>query len=92
MATEKYHGRTEAQRRADARYKDKHFDRVATMVPKGHRAIYQAAAKECGLSWRQFIIDSMNQYIKNNLPSFPLQKMIEDAETMKDQENENGTR
>lgn len=86
MATEKYHGRTEAQRRADARYKDKHFDRVATMIPKGHRAIYQAAAKERGLSWRQFIIDSMDFYIQKNLPSFPLQKLKNEADKMKDQE------
>ena len=88
MATEKYHGRTEAQRRADARYIDKHFDRLAIMIPKGHKAIYQAAAKELGLSWRYFVIDSMMQYVKNNLPSFPLQKMMEEAEKMKDQEKE----
>ena len=88
MATEKYHGRTEAQRRADARYKDKHFDRLAILIPKGHKSIYQAAANECNLSWKQFVITSMNEYIKNNLPSFPLQKMIEDAEKMKDQEKD----
>lgn len=80
--------RTEAQRRAEARYKEKHFDRLAIMIPKGHKAIYQAAATECGLSWRQFVISSMDAYIKNNLPSFPLQKMIEEAEAMKDQEKD----
>lgn len=65
MAEEKKE-RTDARRRADLKYKNTHFDRLAVMIPKGTRDVYKQAASDRGLSLRQFVIRSMDEFIVNH--------------------------
>ena len=81
--------RTEAQRRSEARYKDKNCDRLAVMLPKGHKVLYQEAARRVDLSWRQFVIASMDFYIAHKLPDMNFEKMKSEVEKQKESlENE----
>ena len=58
--------RTEAQRRAEARYKDSHYDRIAVNVIKGTRDVWKSEAERLGLSLRRLIVCGVEEYIKNH--------------------------
>lgn len=58
--------RTEARRRAEARYKDKTYDRIAINVLKGVRDVWKDAAEKRGLSLRRLVVDGVEEYMENH--------------------------
>ena len=59
--------RTEAQRRAEARYRDEKCDRIAILVENGKRDEWKAAAAALGLNLKRLVVCAVDGYIKNNL-------------------------
>ena len=45
---------------ANRRWNDKNQERLAVMLPLGRRALYHAAAKAEGLSYRQWVISALD--------------------------------
>lgn len=52
---------SDAQRRAVAKYHAEKVEDIKIRVPKGHKAMYKAAAAIRGLSLNQFAIDAMDE-------------------------------
>ena len=60
--------RSEAQRRAEAKYRDEHCDRIAIMIPTGQRDVWKQYAAERGLTLRQIIMKAVEEYAGNHKP------------------------
>ncbi len=57
---------TEAQKRASIKYMTEKTDDIRLRVPKGLKAKYQNAAKERGISMTQFIINCVENELKQS--------------------------
>ncbi len=55
------------QQQAVDRYISKHYDHIAIRVPKGERERYKALAARLGISVNQLFIQSVEQYIEDNI-------------------------
>ena len=63
---------TDAKRRADRKYSEKTYDRVAIRVHKGTRSRWHDAAAARGLSLAALIVAAVSEYIQTHPPdSFP---------------------
>ncbi len=49
------------------RYNGKTYDRIELVVPKGERERYKALAARLGISVNQLFIQSVEQYIADNI-------------------------
>ena len=58
--------RTEAVRRAEAKYKDKVYDRIAVNIPKGERDKWKYEAEKRNLSLKRLIVCGVEEYIENH--------------------------
>lgn len=59
----KYYGYTDAQKRAEKKYRSEKVETIAVRVPKGKKAYYKDKAESVGQSLNQFAIQSMNERI-----------------------------
>ncbi len=59
------------QQQAVDRYISKHYDHIAIRVPKGERERYKALAARLGISVNQLFIQSVEQYIADNIDDLP---------------------
>lgn len=59
---------TDAKRRADRKYSDKSYDRVAIRVHKGERSRWHDAAAARGVSLAAFIVTAVTEYIEMHPP------------------------
>lgn len=59
---------TDAKRRADRKYSEKTYDRVAIRVHKGTRSRWHDAAAARGLSLAALIVAAVTEYIQTNPP------------------------
>lgn len=59
---------TDAKRRADRKYSDKTYDRVAIRVHKGMRSLWHDAAADRGLSLAALIVAAVTEYIQTHPP------------------------
>ena len=57
---------TESQKRANQRYRDKVYDRLAVMIKKGKREEYKNAANVRGMSLAGLVQSSVEEYIENH--------------------------
>lgn len=60
--------RTEAQKRARAKYESKAYDQILLRVPKGEREEWQTAAAAAGMSLNAFIIQAVLERIADSQP------------------------
>lgn len=58
--------KTEAQKRANRKYSDSHYDRIAIRLPAGTRQIWKDAAAARGLSLAAMIAAAVAEYIRNH--------------------------
>ena len=61
-----YKGQTPARRKASEKYRIEKIDTILVRVPKGQKAIIQAAAAKNGKSLNQFIVDAIYAAMKND--------------------------
>lgn len=59
---------TDAKRRADRKYSDKAYDRVAIRVHKGTRSRWHDEATRRGLSLAGLIVTAVTEYIETHPP------------------------
>lgn len=59
---------TDAKRRADRKYSDKAYDRVAIRVHKGTRSRWHDAAAARGVSLAALIVAAVTEYIQQHPP------------------------
>ncbi len=50
-----------------SRYRSAHYDHISITVPKGERDRYKALAARLGISVNQLFIQSVEQYIADNI-------------------------
>lgn len=55
-----------AATRAKNKYNAAHYDRLYPVVPKGRKAIYEAAAKAAGMSLNEFIVAAMEEKLERD--------------------------
>lgn len=53
--------RGKAATRAKNKYNAAHYDRLYPVVPKGRKAVYEAAAKAAGMSLNEYIIAAIEE-------------------------------
>lgn len=64
----KYKGQTPARRKASEKYRTERIDTILVRVPKGQKEIIQKAAADKGVSLNQYIVSSINDALKNDMP------------------------
>lgn len=74
---------TDAKRRADRKYSDKAYDRVAIRVHKGTRSRWHDEATRRGLSLAGLIVTAVTEYIETHPPDDLQPAPLPPAETMK---------
>ena len=55
---------SEAQKRATMKWDAEHYDRIVFTAPKGFKAMLKEASQRAGKSQRQFIIDALENAMK----------------------------
>ena len=57
---------TPAQRRASNKFIKEKWEQIVFKKPKGTKARWKAAAEKAGMSFAGFIVNAVEEYIKNN--------------------------
>lgn len=63
MTKKNYYGYTDAQKRAEKKYRAEKVETIAVRVPKGKKEYYKEKAESVGQSLNQFAIQSMDERI-----------------------------
>lgn len=63
----KYTGQTPARRKASEKYRTEKIDTILVRVPKGQKEIIQKAAAKQDVSLNQFIVNAVNDALKNDI-------------------------
>ena len=66
MPRKTYYGYTDAQKRAEKKYRAEKVETIAVRVPKGKKAYYKQKADSMNMSLNQFAISSMNEKIERD--------------------------
>ena len=63
----KYKGMTPARAKASEKYRVEKVDSILIRVPKGQKAVIKSAADNKGVSVNQYIVDAVNDALKNDM-------------------------
>lgn len=73
QAAEKAEKAREAQNRYNATWQKKEYEQINVKLPRGIKKAFLAACRERGISGRQYLIECMEQIIKDEIGVFDLE-------------------